>query len=105
MHAGSVRTFDPQTRCALSDGSQCMLNLHELPTGREDCQGIARFADEIGMRLNQLIFTCMLRRLRWPLINMWGYVERDDVLHKDGRASVVSWNMFVPVVQPSRRGS
>jgi len=53
-HAGSVRTFDPQTRCALSDRSQCVLNLHELPTWGEDCQGIARLANEIKMRFKMV---------------------------------------------------
>ena len=33
----SVRTFDPQTCCALGYRSQCVLNLHEFPTWGKDC--------------------------------------------------------------------
>lgn len=74
-----MRTFDPQTRCALGDRSQCVLNLDELPTRGEDCQGITRLADEIEEWLEWSVFTCTLRRLRWPLIVMWGFVERDTL--------------------------
>lgn len=79
-----MRTFDPQTGCALGDRSQCMLNLDELPTWGEDRQGITR-DDEMIKRLEWSLITCTLRRLRWPLIVMWG-VGRDTL--KTRRASV-----------------
>jgi len=89
-----VRTFDPQTGCALGDRSQCMLNLDELPTWGEDRQGITR-DDEMIKRLEWSLITCTLRRLRWPLIVMWGVGKRYT---KDStRVSSLLWTRDVQI--------